>query len=380
MKRQNKNKTFRSFHNPNGMVSAKRSIGARTDSEIAAGRWSARGKIYFCFVFLIIFAIIAPANAQFTLPTNQLPNLDMKPSLSLTVDTQTPLPDAVVIATANLSGITNVNNSNFSWFLNGVAKKEESGVNKNTFAIQVGGLGTVYKISVDISTPGGDNLSDSISLTVGDFDITWSANSQAPASYKGKLLPTQNSTVNISAMPFIYQPGAKTQLASGNLIYNWYVDDKFSAGKSGIGKSNMVLIVNDYAGVSKSIRLEIKTFDGVVSIGKGIEIPIARPQVFVRLTDSKTGFPHGAALKNLTVAPISLNFIAQNYFFNAVPDNLRWQWLIDGKEVVSNNEKPWAASLNLANIGPLFTRIQMIVKNSANELETAQAIINLEVK
>ncbi|MFH1393156.1 MAG: hypothetical protein ABIG73_02145 [Patescibacteria group bacterium] len=320
------------------------------------------------------------ANAQFTLPTNQLPNLNMKPSLSLTVETQTPLPGAVVIATANLSGITSVNNSNFSWFLNGVTQKEASGANKNTFAFQVGSLGAVYKIGVDISMPGGDNLSDSISLTVSDFDMTWSANSQAPASYKGKLLPTQKSTLNISAMPFVYQPGTKTQLANSNLIYNWYVDDKFSAGSSGAGKSDLIFTVNDYAGANKSVRLEIKTSDGAVSISKGIDIPIIQPQVFVHLADFKTGFPYGVALKNLTVGPISLNFIAQNYFFNIVPDNLRWQWLIDDKEVASNSGKPWTASLNLANAGPLFARIKILVKNSANELETAQTTINLEVK
>ncbi|MDO8443733.1 MAG: hypothetical protein Q7S78_02000 [Candidatus Azambacteria bacterium] len=335
-------------------------------------------KFYFYFSCIVLLPSIA--NAQFTLPTNQLPNLNMKPTLSLTINTQAPLPSAFVSATANLSGITNVSNPSFSWFLNGVAQKGASGVNKNTFAFQVGNLGAVYKISLNASTPNGDNFSDSISVTVSDFDLTWDANSQAPALYKGKLLPTQKSVLNISALPFVYSPGTKTQLTNSNLIYNWYVDDKFSAGSSGAGKSNLILTVNDYAGASKNIRLEIKTSDGAVSISKSVEIPIVGPQVFIHLTDSKTGFPYGVALKNLTVGPISLNFTAQNYFFNATPDNLRWQWLIGDKEVDSGSEKPWLASLNLANIGPLFTQIQAIVKSSTNELETAGATINLEVK
>ncbi|MBU2082383.1 hypothetical protein KKH14_03110 [Patescibacteria group bacterium] len=213
-----------------------------------------------------------------------------------------------------------------------------------------------------------------------DVDLTWDANSQAPASYKGKLLPTQNSTINISALPFIYWPGSRTLIANNNLIFNWHIDDKFSAGNSGAGKSNLIFTVNNYAGGRKLIRLEIKTSDGAVSISKNIEIPIARPQVFIHLADSKTGFPYGAALKNLTVSPISLNFVAQNYFFNTTPNNLRWQWLVDGKEVGSGSERPWLASLNLINRGPLLAQIQTIVKNSSNELETAQSTINLEVK
>lgn len=224
-------------------------------------------------------------------------------------------------------------------------------------------------------------LSPSIaSALTSDVDLTWSANSQAPASYKGKLLPTQNSTVNISALPFVYWPGTKTLIANNNLIFNWYIDDKFSAGNSGLGKSNITIVINDYAGGSKSVRLEIKSSDGAVSISKIIEIPIARPQVFIYLADSETGLPFGPALKNLIIGPISLNFVAQNYFFNTTPDNLRWQWLVDGKEVNSASKKPWLASLNLTNMGPLFAQIQTIVKNSSNELEMAQATINLEVK
>ncbi|MFH1990526.1 MAG: hypothetical protein ABIJ19_01590 [Patescibacteria group bacterium] len=212
------------------------------------------------------------------------------------------------------------------------------------------------------------------------IDLTWDANSQAPASYKGKLLPTQNSTVNISALPFIYWPGSKTLIANNNLIFNWHIDDKFSAGNSGAGKSNLIFTVNNYAGGRKLIRLEIKSSDGAVSVSKIIEIPIARPQVFVHLADSKTGFPYGGALKNLTVSPTDLNFVAQNYFFNTTPNNLRGQWLVDGKEVGGGSERPWLASLNLTNMGPLLAQIQVIVKNSSNELETAQSTINLEVK
>ncbi|MCX6813007.1 MAG: hypothetical protein NTV77_00725 [Candidatus Azambacteria bacterium] len=337
----------------------------------------------FILLFAISYALYAGVvMAQFDLPTNQLPNLNMKPTLSLTVDTRTPLPGAVIIATANLSGITNVNNSNYTWFLNNIRQKEASGSNKNIFTFQVNNLGAVYKVSVSILTPNGDNLSDSISLTVSDFDLTWSASSQAPASYKGKLLPTQNSTVGLSALPFIYQPGTKTLINNNNLIFNWRVDDKLSAGNSGIGKSDFIFKVNDYAGADKSIRLEIKTSDNMVSLSKSLTIPIARPQTLIYFADSKTNLPFGIALKNVAIKPpTNLDFIAQNYFFNAPSKDLKWQWFINNEEVIGKGEKPWLASLNLSNIGQLFsTRVQVLAKNPANDLETAQSTINLEVR
>ena len=342
-------------------------------------------KVYFCFVFLvtIFFLSFFIANAQFSLPTNQLPSLNLKPTLSLTLNTQSPLPSSMVTATANLSGIgiTNVDNSDYTWFLNGVKQKGASGVNKNTFSFQVGDLGAIYKVNVNVLMPNGDSLSDSISSTVSDFDLSWNASSQAPAEYKGKLLPTQNSTVHVSALPFIYQPGTKTPVASNNLIFNWTKDDKFSAGNSGIGKSNFIFVANDYAGASKSILLEIKTSDGAVSILKTVEIPVVRPQTLIYLADAKTNFPFGAALKNLTAKPMNLNFAARNYFFNALPKNLNWQWLVDNKEVAGGSSEPWLASFNIPNTGrAFFTQIQATAKNPVNDLETAQSTINLEVQ
>ncbi len=321
------------------------------------------------------------AMAQFDLPTNQLPNLNMKPTLSLTSDPLTPQPNSIITATANLLGITNVNNSNYTWFLNSVKQKEASGPNKNILTFQVGDLGAVYKVSVSILTPSGDNLSDSISLIVSDFDLTWSASSQAPASYKGKLLPTQNSIIGVSALSFIYWPGTKTLINNNNLIFNWRVDDNLSAGNSGIGKSDFLFKVNDYAGTDKSIRLEIKTPDNAVSLSKSVTIPIVRPQTLIYFADPKTNLPYGAALKNLIIKSINSNFIAQNYFFNAPSKDLKWQWFINNQEVISKDEKPWIASLILSNISqPFSAQVQVLAKNPANDLETAQSTINLEVK
>jgi len=334
--------------------------------------------------FILLLAISClpyAAMAQFSLPTNQLPNLNLKSTLSLTSNPLTPQPNSIITATANLLGTTNVNNSNYTWFLNSVKQKEASGLNKNIFTFQVGDLGAVYKVSVSISISSGDNLSDSISLTVSDFDLTWGASSQAPASYKGKLLPTQNSTVSVSALPFIYRPGTKTLINNNNLIFNWTVDDKFSAGNSGIGNSDFIFRVNDFAGVSKSVQLEIKTPDNAVSLIKNTTIPIVRPQTLIYFADAKTNLPYGAALKNSIIKSMNLNFIAQNYFFNTPSKDLKWQWFINNEEVAGKGEKPWLASLNLSNISQLFSaQVQVSAKNPANDLEIAQSTINLEVK
>lgn len=202
-------------------------------------------------------------------------------------------------------------------------------------------------------------------------DLTWDATARAPASYKGKILPTRKSTVNISA------------LFSGNngLIFDWRLDDKFLSNKSGPGKSELSFIIDDYAGGDKSVRLEIKTPNNAIVATESISIPIARPQTLIYFADPETETPYGISLKNLIVTPTRLNFAAQNYFFNAPDKNLNWQWMLNNQEVAGADSKPWLASLDLSNIGALFSfQIQVAVKNPNNDLEMAQSTINLNIK
>ncbi len=334
---------------------------------------------HFVFLFPIFFFLFSSAAySQFELPTIG----DIKPTISLNSDPLTPLPNSTVAITANLSGITGAGGSNYVWFLNGVRQTGASGLNKNTFAFRTGAIGSVYRVSVSVTMPSGENLSDTINFTASDADLTWIANSEAPVFYRAKLIPTQNSLVTISALPFIYRPGTKSQISSNNLIYNWIKDDKMDSEKSGVNKFSYVFRVNNFFGNSHLVRLEVKTEDGAVSLGKDVSIPVARPQVLLYFADLKTNLPYGAALKNLTTKSTSLNFIAQTYFFTAPAKNLKWQWFVNNTEVGSENEKPWLATLNLANgfLGQLSAQIKVTAQNTDNELESAQSTTNLEVR
>ena len=332
-------------------------------------------------LFTIGYMISANAAlAQLDLP--RLPNLNLAPVLSLKLDPPTPLPNSSIAITAGLSGIANVNNSTYTWFLNGKKEAEASGLNKNDFAFTAGAIGSIYQVRVAIITPTGDNLSDSINLTVSDVDLTWDANTEAPLNYYGKLLPTKGSFVTVSALPLIYRPGTKSLINSTDLVYNWKLNDKFDSQKSGVDKSIYNFRTTDFAGGAHRVRLEIRAADGAASLDKSVLIPIVAPQTLVYLSDAKTNLPYGGALKNLTTGPMSLNFIAKNYFFNKPADQLKWQWMIDNKEISGGGDQPWLATFNIpSNINrPFFTQIQVAAKNPVNEPETSQSTINLEVR
>ncbi len=152
--------------------------------------------------------------------------------------------------------------------------------------------------------------------------------------------------------------------------------------KSGLNKSSYAFRISNFPGNSHFVRLEIKTGDGAVSLSKDALIPVAKPQVLVYFSDPKTTFPFGIALKNLTVMPTDLNFTAQTYFFSALIKDLKWQWFIGNIEVNDKTEKPWLATLNLANdsSGQFSVQIKVVAQNPNNKLEIAESLTNLEIR
>lgn len=330
------------------------------------------------FVLLLAISCLPYAvAAQFDLPTIG----DVKPTLSLVSNPSTPLPKSTVVITASLSGITSAGNSNYTWFLNGARQADASGANKNTLTVRTGNIGTTYRVSVNVAMPNGENLSETLNLTVSDVDMTWTTNSKIPIFYRAKSLPTQNSIVTIAALPFAYRPGTRSQISSGNLIYNWTVDGKFDSLKSGINKQPYILRTGNSLGNS-IIRLEVKTQDGTVSLTREISVPVVRPQLLLYFSDPKTDIPFGIALKNVMTSGANFNFAAQTYFFTALANNLNWQWFINNTEVTGNEEKPWLATLNLADnfFGSLSTQIKVTANNPNNDLEIAQSTTNLEIR
>ena len=218
--------------------------------------------------------------------------------------------------------------------------------------------------------------------TVNDVDLTWTTNSKSPVFYRAKSLPTQNSIITISALPFIYRPGTKILINSRNLIYNWRINNKLDFEQSGKNKFSYILNVGSFFGNLHSIHLEVKTEDGTISLEKEIQIPIVKPQIWLYFSDSKTNQPFGIALKNLTARATNFNFRAEAYFFTTPAKNLKWLWFINNTEVTGGDEKPWLATLNLANnfYGPLSTQIRVTAKNPDDELESSESITNLEIK
>lgn len=202
-----------------------------------------------------------------------------------------------------------------------------------------------------------------------DFLISWRANDYVPANYLGKIMPSRNSSVEISFD--VLDQGKFVDLSKQNIV--WYLGD--SVLQSGIGLKNIKFTASQ---IDPVISISIPNYkDAKYSTGdlEGlITIPTSVPEVVIN-----TPYP-GKSIKigdNL--------FQMLPYFFNILnPNQLNIGWSVDGTETASQPGNADILNLTTASEGSPATGanvgIQVVVKNPANEIESAQSYINLDIK
>ena len=325
---------------------------------------------------LVLIIIILTA----TVPAKPVDSQLILPSiLSLKITPTTPLPNSAAVATAWLSG-SDTSGVNFIWFLNNVRQSDSSGVDKNTLSFQTGKLGSVYTVTVSVTTIIGENLRDSISFTVSDVDLTWSAQNQAPANYEGKLLPSEGTKIIVSALPIIFSPGTKTQLNPNNLNYRWFLNDIFNSSASGLGKS----VFKYSAGAnSDNLKIQISNTQNTLMVEKSATIPVVAPKVLVFLADSAGNISYRSAITAfVSNLGQKLTLKAVPYFFNLLPAQLNWSWFVNDKKMAETPRNPLVGSLEIPKdiVTPSNFQITITAFNPYFNAENAQNLININVK
>lgn len=191
-----------------------------------------------------------------------------------------------------------------------------------------------------------------------EFMTSWKAYSYAPPTFKGKILPTRNSKIDVAFE--IIDGGRLADLS--NTTVRWYVDNKLQ--KSGVNLKNFTFNVSTFPGRNNQVRIVAVNYKGV-NLEKNIFIPVVAPQAVI----------YKSGTNNFTVLP---------YFFN-VSDFSRFAfiWSANGNEILATSEmeKPDQLELNSNNL-PSGSRINLgvSVRNFSNELEFASYSINFLIK
>jgi len=190
--------------------------------------------------------------------------------------------------------------------------------------------------------------------TAPEFLISWKALSYAPASYQGKIFPTNNTPAEVG---FDVIDNNKVINLSKSEI-NWELNGKFLT--SGIGLKTARF---NSGAQEQTIRITILDYKDQNLIST-VLIPSFRPEIIIesKILDKKIkGEEH--------------DFTALPYFFNIVNSSeLSFNWKINGDQISGSAGNPGALSLNLgsrAQSGNVDIILSVIVKNIFDEFESA---------
>lgn len=194
--------------------------------------------------------------------------------------------------------------------------------------------------------------------------ITWRANNYYPSDFLGKALPTNGTTVSLSA---ILLDNQKIQDVS-SLPILWYVDGNFLNG--GVGDYQTSFKVTKTAGDSHVVNIQIGTANQTVSAS--INIPVSNYEAVVNIP-----YPADTVSQNSTA---NLEIIP--YFFNVKSFNdFLFSWTINNVQNVTSTTDN-TLSLNIGQVSPAnnSVNINVSVQNTANVFEFAYGKTNLHVQ
>lgn len=306
--------------------------------------------------FIIVLIISATLFIKFPAYAQEIPVFNAV--FNLTADPLIPKPGSLVTVRADLLNVSG-QPADFRWSLNGVFDAKSSGLNKNAFQFKAGPLGSIYTARVTITLPGGQTLSDSMNFTVSDIDLTWQAKTQAPVDFFGKLLPSQNSTIVVSANPQFFSQGSTGLINPRNLVYNWSRGGALDSANSGLGRSTFIFKTSNDAGENEEIHLEILGQSRTLTADT--LIPVVSPEIVLNAKNKEANSYLASTQALFLQTSDQVEIDAKPYFFANPLNQIQWQWFSDNIEI-QNSKNESTISLNLKDINsfPFLSTIRVL--------------------
>lgn len=283
---------------------------------------------YLTPLFLIALVLAASfAHAQqYQLQSNQSLRLDLNPSL----------PQAFQKVTATVvSFAIDLNRAQIAWYRDGVFIA--SGTGKTTVSFAVGGIGSRTVIKARVTTPTSSVLETSSALTIADVQLLWSAFTSLPLGYQGKALASPNSTVRVTAFPFIPRIGGGFEQPQ-NLIFTWFLDDDIQGQASGRGENSFDFRTGFVPNSEASISVIVENDSKSAQAQKDMTVPILSPKLLL-YTSSGGKMNLRKALDGVTLREKEEKMMTvQPYFYDlSTIASLAVKWLLDAEEVPTNS-------------------------------------------
>ncbi len=172
---------------------------------------------------------------------------------------------------------TNIHTAYISWFIN--AKQVQAGVGMSSYSFTMGPSGSVYDIEVRIRTSLLNEISKRMRLSPLDIDLLWETTDvYTPPFYRGKALPSSESTVRVVATPH------NIAVTPQRFVYSWKYNGATDQKASGFQKKDF-LVKNDFFSSRFVVDVDVQSQDGRYSASKSLIIPRFEPQILFELKE-----------------------------------------------------------------------------------------------
>jgi len=311
------------------------------------------------FLTIVIFAIFLG------LPSNSQAVADF----SITLIPENPAPGSAV--TAKLKSLHfDVNRASVTWSLDG--KVLSKGLGKEVVEFDAPVFGKKSTISATVSTVDGDFGSDSVVLVGNDLDLLWEAMTTTPLNYKGRSLPSVQSQVKVTAIPYLFKNGLA--LASSDLIYEWSLNFKKDINASGAGKDHFTFQVKNQDDHTVSLKVSNRANDVVFEKGITLFLGSMKPKVLLYREHPLEGPRYEEALKGLVEVGDEISLRAEPFFFSR--NNLSFDWDMNRKSILPD-EVPNILKLKAPEGEKGEASIRLDVKNNFNVLQFASTALRI---
>ncbi len=279
----------------------------------------------------LVYALVAPTvgNAQIPQPA--------APSSVLVLSPRYPEPGEQVTVSLNDYSI-NTAGAQIQWFIDGseiVEAKNERSIN-----VTAGTLGSTMRIQTITTLTNGVQIPIQVDITPVRVDMLIEANTLTPPFYRGRSVPAEGSTVQVTAIPFVGDSSNPESFS-----YTWRVQDRVIGGGSRFGKNSITFS----SGFGKNILVSVDIYDtkGTLVTSDSIVVPLVKPELYFYEVNPLRGVIPLAIQDRFIFVGDEIRVRAEPYFLDAslLSQNPFIEWKLDNRTVQNPSADPQEITL-----------------------------------
>ncbi len=255
--------------------------------------------------------------------------------ISVTLSPETPGPRQDVTITLT-SFSTNLQSADIEWSIDGGSPIGGIGVTKYSLTTKAAGVST--SIAVTINPVRSAQVKKYITINPMSVDLLWEAvDSTVPPLYRGKAMPTSESSLKFVAIPNV-QSGSGSLLPASSLIYDWQENYTNDQSSSGFGENSYTTDM-DYLNPAKHVAVNVSPRDAGVAASSYADVTPVDPKIVWYASSPLYGPIFDMALSgSYSVNGTDTSLYVEPYFFSpgdATSKELEYTWSINGQDIAT---------------------------------------------